>query len=95
LHYNPSLNTLTHQYRQLAVDLALRFNGEIINGDAMQMYDGLPIITNKIPVDEQRGIKHYLLGCVGLEEPTWRVSRFVREALKTVKYIRHLSRKFD
>jgi len=51
----------------------------------MQMYDGLPTITNKIPVDEQRGIKHHLLGCVGLEEPTWRVGKFVQEALKTVR----------
>jgi len=50
----------------------------------MQMYDGLPIITNKIPEDERRGIPHHLLGCVGLQEPTWRVDRFVKEALRTV-----------
>ncbi|KAF1855081.1 hypothetical protein Lal_00012827 [Lupinus albus] len=31
----------------LAVELATRLNGEIINADAMQLYNGLPIITNK------------------------------------------------
>jgi len=50
----------------------------------MQMYDGLPIITNKIPEDERRGIPHHLLGCIGLQEPTWRVDRFVKEALRVV-----------
>ncbi|KAJ4115105.1 tRNA dimethylallyltransferase, mitochondrial [Fusarium oxysporum] len=38
----------------LAVELATRLNGEIINADAMQLYNGLPIITNKITVEEQR-----------------------------------------
>lgn len=42
---------MTDSCRQLAVDLASRFNGEIINGDAMQMYRGLPIITNQIPTE--------------------------------------------
>lgn len=50
----------------------------------MQMYEGLPIITNKMPEDERRGIPHHLLGVVGLQEPTWTVNKFVKEALKTV-----------
>lgn len=68
---------------QLAVELAARFNGEIINGDAMQLYDGLPIITNKIPVEERKGVPHHLLGCIGLDEPTWTVGEFVRQAQMT------------
>jgi len=74
-----------HHHRQLAVDLATRFNGEVINGDAMQMYHGLPIITNKIPPLEQKGVPHHLLGCIGLEEPPWRVDTFVRTALGIVR----------
>jgi hypothetical protein len=73
--------------------LALRFNGEIINGDAVQMYDGLPIITNKISEDERRGVPHHLLGCVGLQEPTWRVDRFVKEALLTVSAVLRVEEK--
>jgi len=61
---------------ELAVDLATRFNGEIINGDAMQMYGGLPIITNKITVEEQQGIPHHLLGFIALDEEPWRVGMF-------------------
>ncbi|KAJ5579603.1 uncharacterized protein N7459_005588 [Penicillium hispanicum] len=73
---------------QLAVDLASRFNGEIINGDAMQMYRGLPIITNQISPDEQNGIPHHLLSCVDLEEEAWRIGKFKKEALRLVQEIR-------
>ncbi|ETS85576.1 hypothetical protein PFICI_03601 [Pestalotiopsis fici W106-1] len=72
----------------LAVDLAVRFNGEIINADAMQMYRGLPIITNQISDEEQRGIPHHLLAMVDVDEPTWTVSVFVREASKLIREIR-------
>ncbi|KAJ9617994.1 tRNA dimethylallyltransferase, mitochondrial [Knufia peltigerae] len=73
---------------KLAVDLATRFNGEIINGDAMQMYKGLPIITNKIPHGERNGIQHHLLDFIGLEEQPWTVHRFVKESTKVVDEIR-------
>ncbi|KAI9677603.1 MAG: hypothetical protein M1817_006557 [Caeruleum heppii] len=77
---------------QLAVELATRFNGEIINGDAMQMYEGLPIITNKIPVHERKGIPHHLLGTVGLDEEPWRVSHFRKRALESITDIRSRGR---
>lgn len=35
---------------RLALELAKRFGGEIINADAMQMYRGLDIVTNKVLV---------------------------------------------
>ncbi|KAG9236626.1 mitochondrial putative tRNA dimethylallyltransferase [Amylocarpus encephaloides] len=73
---------------QLAVDLATRFNGEIINGDAMQMYDGLPIITNKITTDEQQGITHHLLGNVALDQEPWTVGMFKKKASNIIREIR-------
>ncbi|GAP90580.2 putative tRNA dimethylallyltransferase [Rosellinia necatrix] len=73
---------------QLAVDLAARFNGEIINADAMQMYRGLPVITNQIPAEEQRGIPHHLLAQIDPLEPTWTNGLFVREAQRLIKDIR-------
>ncbi|KAJ5915019.1 hypothetical protein N7504_003902 [Penicillium tannophilum] len=73
---------------KLAVDLACRFNGEIINGDAMQMYRGLPIITNQIPIDERCGIPHHLLSCIDLEAEPWRIAHFKREALRLIDDIR-------
>lgn len=69
------------------MDLASRFNGEIINGDAMQMYRGLPIITNQIPVEERNGIPHHLLSCIELEEEAWRIGIFKRETLRLIKDI--------
>lgn len=76
--------TRTDHHRQLAVEIASRFNGEIINSDAMQLYHGLPIITNKMLENERKGIPHHLLGCIGLEEETWTVGKFVEKALIAV-----------
>ncbi|PYI10874.1 tRNA isopentenyltransferase, partial [Aspergillus sclerotiicarbonarius CBS 121057] len=72
---------------KLAVDLASRFNGEIINGDAMQMYRGLPIITNQIPVEERNGIPHHLISCVQLDEQPWWVGKFRNESLRLIEDI--------
>lgn len=68
----------------LAVALARRFDGEIINGDAMQMYAGLPIVTNKITDDEQCGVPHHFLGCVPVRDEPWTVGRFVKAGIELV-----------
>ncbi|MCJ1313786.1 hypothetical protein MMC25_007466 [Agyrium rufum] len=73
---------------QLAVTLAKSFGGEIINADALQMYDGLPITTNKISLEERQGIPHHLLGCIGLLEEPWTVSDFTSRASKIIDEIR-------
>jgi tRNA dimethylallyltransferase len=70
------------------VNIARKFNGEIINGDAMQLYEGLPVITNKMPEDERDGIPHHLLGCISLNEETWTVGNFVSNALAKISEIR-------
>jgi len=49
---------------QLAVELALALGGEVVNCDAMQVYEGLPIATAQIPEQEQRGVPHHMLGVV-------------------------------
>ncbi|KAK4263804.1 hypothetical protein QN277_029175 [Acacia crassicarpa] len=49
----------------LSIDLATRFPfSEIINSDKMQVYRGLDITTNKIPIHERNGVPHHLLGDV-------------------------------
>ncbi|KAI0471521.1 IPP transferase-domain-containing protein [Xylariaceae sp. FL0804] len=72
----------------LAVDLAVKFNGEIINADAMQMYRGLPVITNQISTADQRGIPHHLLAHIDPLGAPWAVSVFAREAKRLVQEIR-------
>ncbi|PWW80455.1 tRNA isopentenyltransferase [Tuber magnatum] len=72
---------------QLAVDIAHAFNGEIVNSDAMQMYAGLPIITNKPTAAEMRGIPHHLFSFLRIDE-VYRVGQFVKEAEKKIEEIR-------
>ena len=54
----------------------------------MQLYNGLPIITNKITTAEQRGIPHHLLGHISLDETPWDVDDFKRQATRVIKEIR-------
>ncbi len=68
--------------------LAERYNGEVINGDALQMYEGLPVATNKISIEERRSVPHHLLGCVKLEDEPWSVGRFKDQAMKIIEEIR-------
>lgn len=45
----------------LSIKLAKKYNGEIINGDSMQVYRGLDIGTAKITEEEMEGVPHHLL----------------------------------
>lgn len=48
----------------LAIELALRTSGEIINCDSVQVYREIEIATAKVPLEERRGIPHHLLDYV-------------------------------
>jgi tRNA dimethylallyltransferase len=45
----------------LAVALARRLGGEVVNADSMQLYAGMDIGTAKLPVAQRGGIPHHLL----------------------------------
>jgi len=45
---------------KLSIEVAKKYNGEIINADAMQIYKDLDIGTAKIREDEKEGIIHHL-----------------------------------
>ncbi|GAA3700349.1 tRNA (adenosine(37)-N6)-dimethylallyltransferase MiaA [Zhihengliuella alba] len=63
----------------LAVALAERLDGEIVNADALQFYRGMDIGTAKMPVGERRGIPHHLLDIMDVTEEA-SVARFQRDA---------------
>lgn len=63
----------------LALELAQRLDGEIINADAMQLYRGMDIGTAKIPVGERRGIAHHQLDVLDVREEA-SVAAYQREA---------------
>ncbi|WP_442599618.1 tRNA (adenosine(37)-N6)-dimethylallyltransferase MiaA [Neobacillus sp. D3-1R] len=46
---------------KLSIELAKKYNGEIISGDSMQIYRGMDIGTAKILPEEMEGIPHHLL----------------------------------
>ncbi len=52
----------------LALDLAQRLDGEIVNIDAMQLYRGMDVGTAKLPVAQRRGITHHLLDVLDVTE---------------------------
>ncbi|MCM6774193.1 tRNA (adenosine(37)-N6)-dimethylallyltransferase MiaA [Nocardia sp. CDC159] len=52
----------------LALELARRLDGEIVNIDAMQLYRGMDIGTAKLPVAERRGIAHHQLDVLEVTE---------------------------
>lgn len=45
----------------LALHLAQALGGEVVNADAMQLYRGMDIGTNKVPPEQRRGIPHHVL----------------------------------
>lgn len=44
----------------LALDIARRYGGEIVNADSMQVYQGMPVISAVPPAAEQAEIPHHL-----------------------------------
>jgi tRNA dimethylallyltransferase len=67
----------------LAVLLALEFNGEIISADSRQVYRGLDIATGKITKEEMCDIPHHLLDIADPKE-RYTVSHFKRDAEKII-----------
>ncbi|MCA1025753.1 tRNA (adenosine(37)-N6)-dimethylallyltransferase MiaA [Cytobacillus kochii] len=49
-----------------SIELAKKYNGEIISGDSMQVYKGMDIGTAKITKEETEGISHHL---IDIKEP--------------------------
>jgi tRNA dimethylallyltransferase len=52
----------------LAIELAERLHGEIINADSMQLYKGMNIGTAKLSIEERRGITHHLIDILDVTE---------------------------
>ena len=48
----------------LAVALAQKIGGQIVNADSMQLYRGMDIGTAKLPLSERGGITHHMLDVV-------------------------------
>jgi tRNA dimethylallyltransferase len=71
----------------LSVELAKAIGGEVINGDAMQVYKGLDIGTAKITEDEMDGITHHLFDVKEPDEP-FSVAAYQTEVRHWINQIR-------
>lgn len=75
----------------LALDLAERLGGEIVNIDAMQQYRGMDVGTAKLPPDERRGIPHHQLDVLDVTEVAT-VARYQQGARADVDRLRAAGR---
>ena len=70
----------------LSIRLAQAMNGEVINGDSIQVYRHLTIGSGKITEEEMQGIPHHLLDILDVEE-NYDASRFKKEATGLIEDI--------
>jgi tRNA dimethylallyltransferase len=70
----------------LAIDLALRHDGEVISCDSTAVYRGFDIGTDKVPRAERRGVPHHL---IDVAEPTevYTAARYARDAARAIEDI--------
>jgi tRNA dimethylallyltransferase len=68
---------------ELGIEMALRFGGEIINCDSVQVYREIEIATAKVPLVERRGVSHHLIDFVP-PEVNYTAGDWAREAVPTI-----------
>jgi tRNA dimethylallyltransferase len=70
----------------LGIALATRFGGEVVSCDSTAVYRGFDIGTDKVPIEERRGIPHHLIDVADpLEE--YSAARYAREAAAAIRGI--------
>ena len=80
----------------LAVELAHKFNGEIISADSRQVYKGLNLVSGKVPgkwkrqgvklIYEYQGIRHHLIS-IASPRKRFTVQKFKKKAQKEIDAI--------
>ena len=71
---------------KLSISLAKIYNGEIINADSMQIYEGLDVGTAKVTPEEKQGIPHHLLSIKKVEE-NYTVFDYQKDAREKIEEI--------
>lgn len=61
-----------------AIDCALKYNGEIISCDSVQIFKGLDIGSNKNTEIQNKGVKHHLIDALNPNEE-YSVGQFVKD----------------
>ncbi|MGY1603857.1 tRNA (adenosine(37)-N6)-dimethylallyltransferase MiaA [Geodermatophilus sp. SYSU D00815] len=71
----------------LAVDLARRLGGEVVNADSMQLYRGMDIGTAKPTAEERGGVPHHVYDLWHVREPA-SVAEYRRHARAAIDRLR-------
>ena len=70
----------------LAVEIAKKFNGEVVSADSRQVYKGMDIGTGKITKKEMQEVPHYLLDVIS-PKTRFTVAQYQKKANKAIKDI--------
>jgi tRNA dimethylallyltransferase len=70
----------------LSIELAKKFNGEVISADSRQVYRGLNLGTGKVTKEEMLGVPHHLID-VADPKDTYTVADFVRDGRSAISDI--------
>jgi tRNA dimethylallyltransferase len=76
---------------ELAVKLAQRLDGEVLNADAMQLYRGMNIGTAKLSPAQRGGVRHHLLDILDVTESA-SVAAYQRQARRIMEELLAASR---
>ncbi len=68
---------------KLSIELAKRYNAEIINGDSVQVYKGLDIGSAKVKEEEKENIPHHLFDIREVDEE-YSIYDYQRDCRKTI-----------
>ena len=79
---------------QLSIDLAKALKGQVINGDALQVYRTANILTNKVTKEEMGDVKHHLMDFLPPTEK-YDVYRFKTDAIQVVIPIAQFSSSYS
>ena len=71
----------------LAIKIANKIGGEIINADSMQVYKNLKILTARLNKKEQKNIKHHLYGMIDVSK-NFSTGQWLKLVIKKIKEIR-------
>ncbi len=61
---------------ELALDLAERFQTEIVSADSVQVYRGMDIGSAKPTKEEQARVRHHMIDCVDTDDGAFSVAKF-------------------
>lgn len=68
---------------RLAIDIALKYGGEVVSADSMQIYKGMDIGTAKPTQDEMRGVPHHMLD-IAEPDMSFSVAQYVKDAHRVI-----------